>query len=305
MAETKQFRNLTEYHNGNSAENNIKLSDVAPFQHENLATNTNKLGKMNMAQTFCEPVAVCNSNSPADGAYTATCVNYPDFAVSYDDSHGTSHYLYGMKVRVIFTYGITYGSVSSGTYPTLSINGSGALPLLAQGKTMAQGAIVAGQSVEFTIIPYGNSIAFDADSNVRENTTDYTIYTDGNGRTNVVAANNLQSVTSDAVFKSAVAEISHIAITTYKAGNSVFSKIGKVVYLQSTGDWQSLPPQQDILLFNIPTPFRPKDSVYLREQSYLNIRLLITTDGNVYAYSYDTYPNIVNGAYLGSWLAAN
>lgn len=179
MAETKQFRNLTEYHNGNSAENNIKLSDVAPFQHENLATNTNKLGKMNMAQTFCEPVAVCNSNSPADGAYTATCVNYPDFAVSYDDSHGTSHYLYGMKVRVIFTYGITYGSVDQGTYPTLSINGSGALPLLAQGKTMARGAISAGQSVEFTIIPYGNSIAFDADSNVRENTNDYTIYTDG------------------------------------------------------------------------------------------------------------------------------
>ena len=179
MAETKQFRNLTEYHNGNSAENNIKLSDVAPFQHENLATNTNKFGKMNMAQTFCEPVAVCNSNSPADGAYTATCVNYPDFAVSYDDSHGISHYLYGMKVRVIFTYGITYGSVDQGTYPTLSINGSGALPLLAQGKTMARGAISAGQSVEFTIIPYGNSIAFDADSNVRENTTDYTIYTDG------------------------------------------------------------------------------------------------------------------------------
>ena len=28
-------------------------------------------------------------------------------------------------------------------------------------------------------------------------------------------------------------------------------------------------------------------------------------NGKVYAYSYDTYRNIVNGAYLGSWLAAN
>ena len=51
--------------------------------------------------------------------------------------------------------------------------------MLAQGKTMASGAASAGQSIEFTIIPYGNGVAFDADSNVRESTSDYTIYTDG------------------------------------------------------------------------------------------------------------------------------
>ena len=122
MADSKQFRNFTEYHNGTTAESNIKLLDIAPFQHEDVASNTNKLGRMNFAQSLCEPVAICDSNDPSGGAYTATCVNYPDFAVTYDDSHGASHYLYGLKVRVIFTHGITYGSVASGTFPTLSIN---------------------------------------------------------------------------------------------------------------------------------------------------------------------------------------
>ena len=51
--------------------------------------------------------------------------------------------------------------------------------MLAQGKTMATGSASAGQALEFTVIPYGNGIAFDADSNVRESTSDYTIYTDG------------------------------------------------------------------------------------------------------------------------------
>lgn len=190
MANEIQYRNHTAYNNGTSAENNIKLLDITPFQHEDLSSGVNKLGKMLVAQSFCEPVAVCNSNNPQNGAYVATCQNYPDFALSYQDAQQNTQYLIGLKIRVIFTHGITYGSVSGGTYPTLNINGSGAIPMLAQGKTMATGSASAGQTLEFTVIPYGNGIAFDADSNVRESTSDYTIYTDGTTKYNKSAVDN-------------------------------------------------------------------------------------------------------------------
>ena len=200
MANEIQYRNHTAYNNGASAGNNIKLLDITPFQHEDLSSGVNKLGKMLVAQSFCEPVAVCDSNNPQNGAYVATCQNYPDFALSYQDAQQNTQYLIGLKIRVIFTYGITYGSVSGGTYPTLNINGSGAIPMLAQGKTMATGSASAGQSIEFTIIPYGNGVAFDADSNVRESTSDYTIYTDGLKRINSVTYNDKNMVTSNAVY---------------------------------------------------------------------------------------------------------
>lgn len=182
MAVTKQFTQLDPINNGITAADNFKLSDVVPAQHTDLTGGVNKLVHRTLAQSLCEPVAVCNSNNPSNGAYTANCSNYPDFALSYQDTQQNTYYLIGLKIRVIFTYGITYGSVSGGTYPTLNINGSGAIPMLAQGKTMAAGAATAGQTLEFTVIPYGNGIAFDADSNVRESTSDYTIYTDGTNK---------------------------------------------------------------------------------------------------------------------------
>ena len=166
MAVTKQFTQLDPINNGTTAADNFKLSDVVPAQHTDLTGGVNKLVHRTLAQSMCEPVAVCNSNNPSNGAYTANCSNYPDFALSYQDTQQNTHYLIGLKIRVIFTYGITYGSVLGGTYPTLNINGSGAIPMLAQGKTMATGSASAGQTLEFTVIPYGNGVAFDADSNV-------------------------------------------------------------------------------------------------------------------------------------------
>ena len=200
MAVTKQFTQLDPINNGTTAADNFKLSDAIPAQHTDLTGGVNKLVHRTLAQSLCEPVAVCNSNNPSNGAYTANCSNYPDFALSYQDAQQNTHYLIGLKIRVIFTYGITYGSVSGGTYPTLNINGSGAIPMLAQGKTMASGAASAGQSIEFTIIPYGNGVAFDADSNVRESTSDYTIYTDGLKRVDSVEDDNMNMTTSNAVF---------------------------------------------------------------------------------------------------------
>ena len=136
MAVTKQFTQLDPINNGTTAADNFKLSDAIPAQHTDLTGGVNKLVHRTLAQSLCEPVAVCNSNNPQNGAYTATCQNYPDFALSYQDAQQNTQYLIGLKIRVIFTYGITYGSVSGGTYPTLNINGSGAIPMLAQGKTM-------------------------------------------------------------------------------------------------------------------------------------------------------------------------
>lgn len=179
MAVAKQFQQLVKITNGTTAETDVKLSDPLAMQHIDITSGANSLNQISLAQSMCQPVAVTPNSTPSGGAYTATCSNYPDFSLTYTDKNGNTHYLVGMKVRVIFTKGITYGSVSGGTYPTLNINSSGAIPLLAQGKTMAAGAAVDGQSLELTLIPYGNGVAWDADSNVRESTSDYTIYTDG------------------------------------------------------------------------------------------------------------------------------
>ena len=173
------FKQKPRIKNGNTAQTDLKLADYMPVQHEDINSGVMTINHISVAQSLCQPVATTPNSTPSGGAYTATCSNYPDFSLTYLDKDGNSHYLIGMKVRVIFTTGITYGSVSGGTYPTLNINGSGAIPLLAQGKTMASGACSAGQSLEFTLIPYGNGVAWDADSNVRESTSDYTIYTDG------------------------------------------------------------------------------------------------------------------------------
>ena len=201
MADTKQFSRLTKITKGNTPSTDLKMTDIFAMQHIDLPSGANAYKQVSLAQSLCEPIAVTPNSTPSDGAYTATCSNYPDFSLTYTDANGNSHYLIGLKVRVVFTKGITYGSVSGGTYPTLNINGSGAIPLLAQGMTMAKGAAQNGQTIEFTIIPYGNGVAFDADSNVRESTSDYTIYTDGLQRVNTVASGNKNMVTSDAVHK--------------------------------------------------------------------------------------------------------
>lgn len=200
MAVAKQFQQLVKITNGTTAETDVKLSDPLAMQHIDITSGANSLNQISLAQSMCQPVAVTPNSTPSGGAYTATCSNYPDFSLTYTDKNGNTHYLVGMKVRVIFTKGITYGSVSGGTYPTLNINSSGAIPLLAQGKTMAAGAAVDGQSLELTLIPYGNGVAWDADSNVRESTSDYTIYTDGLERINIIASNNKNMVTSGAVY---------------------------------------------------------------------------------------------------------
>lgn len=186
MAENRQIREFDEIIHGTTASSNVKMTDHILLQHEDVSGNVNTFNRFTVGQTLCQPVAVTPNSTPSNGAYTATCNNFPDFAVSYTDKNGNSHFLIGMKVRVVFTTGITYGSTSANpvTYPTLNINGTGAYPLLAQGMTMGAGAASAGQSLELTLIPYGNSLAWDADTNVREKDDIHIVYT--NNEPNVV-----------------------------------------------------------------------------------------------------------------------
>lgn len=202
MAENRQIREFDEIIHGTTASSNVKMTDHILLQHEDVSGNVNTFNKFTVGQTMCQPVAVTPNSTPSGGAYTATCSNFPDFAISYTDKNSNTHSLIGMKVRVIFTTGITYGSTTANppTYPTLNINGTGALPLLAQGMTMGAGAASAGQSLELTLIPYGNSLAWDADTNVRERGYNYTVYVDGTKRVDDVEDGNLNLVTSNAVF---------------------------------------------------------------------------------------------------------
>ena len=107
MAEVRQFRQDTQIIHGTTAQNNAKLTDIMPLQHEDLATQTNQMKKISLGQCLCEPYAVCNSNNPANGAYVADCVNFPDFTLQFTDGQGNNHSLIGLKVRVLFNYGIT------------------------------------------------------------------------------------------------------------------------------------------------------------------------------------------------------
>ena len=181
MAVAKQFSQLTKITNGTTAASDVNLTDIIPIQHQAVSDGVNTLNQISIAQSLCEPVAVVTGTHDVYGVYAATCSNYPGFSLTYKDKNNIDHYLVGMKVRVVFQQGITFGSTSASpaTYPSLNINGSGSLPLLAQGKTMASGAASAGQTLEFTLIPYGQGYAWDADSNVRESNSDYTVYTDG------------------------------------------------------------------------------------------------------------------------------
>ena len=179
MADSKQIKEFPEIIHGTTAASNVKMTDKAVIQHEDLSGNVNSFNRYTVGQMLCQPVATTANSEPSNGAYTATCSNFPDFAISYTDANGNTQDLIGMKVRVIFTTGINYGSTSASpaTYPTLNINSTGAIPLLAQGKTMGAGAASAGQTLELTLIPYGNSVAWDADTNVREHGDNYTVYT--------------------------------------------------------------------------------------------------------------------------------
>ena len=115
----------------------------------------------------------------------------------------------------------------------------------------------------------------------------------------------MQSVTSGAVYNTLLNEDTQNFTTQYKNDNFTFTKIGKVVYIQSTGDWVNLPAQQNVILFGLPSKYYPKRNIVLREQSNQNISVFISTDGTVSVYNYGSGSGQFNGNYIGCWVAAN
>lgn len=158
MADIKRFSNKSQIENG-TQDVNLSLNDILISQH---ITGDNNDYKLTLAQAQAVPYGVCNS--PANEDKTVVFSNYP---AGFTAQVGT-------KILVKFTYGNTKGSVNAGTYPTLTAGGlTGAI--LAQGKAIANGAIVAGQISELIATPDGWNI----DQNTREVTSDYTILSDG------------------------------------------------------------------------------------------------------------------------------
>jgi NAD-specific glutamate dehydrogenase len=120
-----------------------------------------------------------------------------------------------------------------------------------------------------------------------------------------VTSGNMKAVTSNAVYNALVNEDTQIFTTQYKNDSFTFTKIGKVVYIQSTGDWINLPAQQSVTLFGLPSKYYPKNNVALREQTNQNIAIFISTNGTVSVYNYGSGSGQFNGNYIGCWVSAN
>lgn len=127
MADIKRFSNKNAIENG-TEETNLSLNDILISQH---ITGDNSDYKLTLAQAQAVPYGVCSSAAGDDK--TVTLSNYPSSFVAQ----------VGTKILVKFTNANTKGSVSAGTYPTLTAGGV-TKPIAAQGKAIGSGAIVAG-----------------------------------------------------------------------------------------------------------------------------------------------------------------
>lgn len=158
MADVKRFNSKNGIENG-TQESNLSMSDILISQH---ITGDNNDYKLTLAQAQAIPYGVCESLGGEDK--TANLVNYPTTFIAQ----------IGNTVLIKFTHGNTKGSVSEGTYPTLTVGGI-TKPIAAQGKTIGAGAITDGQIVSLTLTPdYWN-----IDQTIRDVTSEYTVFTDG------------------------------------------------------------------------------------------------------------------------------
>lgn len=183
MPNPVQIKALPHIHSGATPASQTKLTDLLVIEHMDAPSSTDKTLKMMIGQLLCKPVFTVASQQSGNGRYSATCQNYAGFSLFYTDSQNARHYFIGLPIKVIFTPACNYGSVSGNTYPTISFNGSDFIPILANGKTVASGAWQAGQSLEGCIIQTnlnGATVyAFDLNSNIRQQDSNSTIYSDG------------------------------------------------------------------------------------------------------------------------------
>ena len=122
----------------------------------------------------------------------------------------------------------------------------------------------------------------------------------------MVALNNMNSVTSNAVYAKLLERDTQQFTTSYKVGVFVFTRIGDMVTVQTGGgDWNDLPIAQYTNLFELPAKFRPLIDVSLLEQTGVKISINILTSGVVRVYNYENRLGAFNGNYIRSWLAAS
>ena len=136
--------------------------------------------------------------------------------------------------------------------------------------------------------------------------SNFRINADGSRLVNEVTSNNMNSVTSNAVYDVAAKVETQNFSNSYKVGVFVFRRIGKIVTMQTGGgDWNNLPVAEYTNLFNIPEKFRPSIDVALFEQTGSKITIQILVSGLVRVYNYESQVSAFNGYYNGCWLAAN
>lgn len=169
MAEnTRRFYNSQKTIEMGTATTNLNLGDCIPSQH---ITGDNSDKSLILQQLQCIPVGDCGAIT--GDTYQFSCRNFPAFTP-----------MLGQQIKVRFTVANTYGDcqASPATFPKIRI-GSLTLPIYAQGKSVGTGFNTANQVFNGCVM--GTDIAdpstwwLDLDSNVRQTTSEYTIYSDG------------------------------------------------------------------------------------------------------------------------------
>lgn len=169
MAEnTRRFYNSQKTIEMGTAATNLSMGDCIPSQH---ITGDNYDKSLILQQLQCIPVGDCGAIT--GDTYQFSCRNFPAFTP-----------LLGQQIKVRFTVANTYGDcqASPATFPKIRI-GSLTLPIYAQGKSVGTGFNTANQvfngCVMGTDISDPSTWWLDLDSNVRQTTSEYTIYSDG------------------------------------------------------------------------------------------------------------------------------
>ena len=169
MAEnTRRFYNSQKTIEMGTAATNLSMGDCIPSQH---ITGDNYDKSLILQQLQCIPVGDCGAIT--GDTYQFSCRNFPAFTP-----------MLGQQIKVRFTVANTYGDcqASPATFPKIRI-GSLTLPIYAQGKSVGTGFNTANQvfngCVMGTDLSDPSTWWLDLDSNVRQTTSEYTIYSDG------------------------------------------------------------------------------------------------------------------------------
>lgn len=177
----------------------------------------------------------------------------------------------GSSIKIMFTADITGPNTTTGL--SLTYNGTAYAVKVGKNGALANfNAYEVSSEVYKYLQAYTTlELAFDGTqfiiigNPVVLSSADYTIYPDGNGRTNVVAVNNLQSVTSSAVAAFLTTAQTGVVATDYSFYFNTITKIGNIINLRLELYSGREPIAANITKFlgNIPAGFRPNNRIGL------------------------------------------